>query len=185
MSSFRGLFCLCLFIMLFPLTGCSSDQLSFSTLNQAGDASYSNTSTELVVIATQDELNKLMASVVTKYPLDAKAENVDFDQNFILLVLRGRTLSGYAVTVQKVRRVGSEVSIYAEFKKPDPDQLILPASASPYHLISVSKKGQWDQDIRFTLLDTAGDEPQTVLQVTHFIPTQGMIPSHIPSPTPN
>ena len=160
-----------LYALVFLLSGCSSGQLSFNMIDHGNSSAYLGKDPQLIVIATLDELHAWMKNVGLKYPLDAKAENVDFDRAFILLLLSGyHSNNDFDVDIQKVTRSGSEVKVFASFTRPVPEQLILPGSCSPYHLVSVSNEGTWGIDITFTVLDTSWDEPVIVLQTTHFIP---------------
>ncbi len=159
-----------LMMLLFALAACKPqiEELSFETLAQGDFINYREENPALFVIMSHDEIETLLSNVLTEDPaLADQLRQLDYNRFFAILVLQGRKGStGYAVTVKQIVRQGNQVTIGAEFVEPLPGTRRSPAFTSPYHLVAVSKEGQWGQEIQFVLVVNGA----TVAETTHFIP---------------
>lgn len=159
-----------LMMLLFIITACKPqiEELSFETIAQRDFINYREENPALFVITNDDEIETLVSNVLAEDPaLADQLRQLDYDRFFAILVLQGRKGStGYAVTVKQIVRQGNQVTIDAEFVEPLPGTRRNPAFTSPYHLVAVSKEGQWGQEIKFVLVVNGA----TVAETTHLIP---------------
>lgn len=157
-------------ILLFAVVACTSqiEELSFETIAQGDIINYREESPHLFIVANDEDIGTLSRNVLAEDPaLTEQLSQLDYDLAFAILVLQGQKGStGYTVTIKQVVRQGNRVTIKAEFVEPSPGAFIKPAFTSPYHLVQVSKEGQWGQEVTFVLV--VNDE--SVAETTHFIP---------------
>ncbi len=157
-------------LLLLATTACQSQEreLAFESIAQRDIINYREESPALFVIANKDEIDTLISTVLAEDPtLVDQLRQLDYDRFFAILVLQGQKGStGYTVTIKQVVQQGNRVTIKAGFVEPSPGAFIKPAFTSPYHLVQVSKEGQWGQEVTFVLV--VNDE--SVAETTHFIP---------------
>lgn len=157
-------------MLLFAAVACKSqtEELQFETLAQRDFINYREENPALFVITNDDEIETLTSNVLAEDPaLADQLRQLDYDRFFAILVLQGQKRStGYAVSIKRIVRQGNQVTIEAEFVEPLPGTRRNPAFTSPYHLVAVSKEGQWGQEIKFVLVVNG----ETVAETTHFIP---------------
>jgi hypothetical protein len=160
-------------LLLFIITACQTreQELSFETIAQ-GDGfytgqGYGGEKPNLLVTASLDEINKPGLDVQFPSEVADQLRQLDYDRFFTILVLHGRVGSTrVSVTVQQITRQDEKVTIRAEFVKPSPGTRSEPAFTSPYHLVAVSKRGEWGQQIHFVLVV----DSEEVAETSHFIP---------------
>lgn len=160
-------------LLLLTITACQpgEQQLLFETVAQ-GDGFYTGqgygaAEPSLLIIADPDEVDKPGLDVKFPTELADELRQLDYERVFTVLVLQGlQRAGGYSVTVQQVIRRNGQVTVYADFNNPAPETFRHQAFTSPYHLVTVSKEGEWGQQITFVLI--ANGEP--VAEVAHFIP---------------
>lgn len=165
-----------LLVMLFIITTCKSQEgeLPFETIAKSngpsnlGLTTYRRKESTLLIIANGDEVDALVPNVLAEDPtLADRLRQLDYDRFFAVLVLQGlKHQGGYSVTVQQVVRQDDQVNVYAEFTSPEPGTRRIQAFTSPYHLVAVSKRGEWGQQVHFVL---AADSEE-VAETSYFIP---------------
>lgn len=165
-----------LLVMIFIITTCNSQEgeLSFETIAKSkgfgdfGLTIYREEEPALLIIANDYEVDTLVPNVLAEDPaLVDQLRQLDYNRFFAILVLQGlKRQGGYSITVQRVVRQGDQVNVHAEFTEPEPGTRRIQAFTSPYHLIAVSKQGEWGQQFRFVLIaDSEG-----IAETSHFIP---------------
>jgi hypothetical protein len=82
-----------------------------------------------------------------------------------VLVLYGES-AWYDVTIQKISRQGSQVTVEATFPHPTLGGITSGVTGSAYHLVAVSKDGTWNQNIHFILMM----DGEMVDETTAFVP---------------
>lgn len=128
---------------------------------------YGREEPNLLVIAESDEVDKPGLDVQFPLEIADQLRQLDYDRFFAVLVLHGHIGStGVSVTVQQIMRQDKKVTVLTEFVRPAQGTRMMPAFTSPYHLVAVSKQGEWEQQIRFVLV-VDGEE---VAETDHFIP---------------
>jgi hypothetical protein len=157
------------------LASCSpgGQDLGFETIakSDGGDnlgTAYREEKPALLVIARPEEIGDPAQTVLAEdYRMGGWLRTLDYGRVFAILVLHGYVgSSGYSVTVKEVARQGDQVSVWADFAKPAPDEGRRPAYTSPYHLIAVSREGSWGKDIHFVLMV----DGRPVAETVHFVP---------------
>lgn len=162
------------------LPGCSglgARNLSFETIAQESANSlitgrnWENQS-GFFVITGPEEVNSPQLDIPElqfRFPaaLAEQLHALDYHRSFAVVVFRwlGATSDKYTVDILQVARDGENVVLKAHFGKPG-QELTLAAFSSPFHIIAVSKEGEWAQDIRFVLKV----DGQVVKERTYFIP---------------
>jgi hypothetical protein len=163
------LLCLSLAIGLL-LAAClpGGQDLAFESIAQRDIINYRQEQPALLVIARAGEVDDLTRNVLAEDPpLAISLQALDYDRVFAILVLHGYVgSSGYSVTVKEVAQQGDQVSVWADFARPAPGTLTMPAFTSPYHLVAVSKEGSWGKDIHFVLMV----DGRPVAETVHFVP---------------
>jgi len=166
---------LLLLVMMFIVIACKSpeEELPFETIAKSGGGdlgltTYRDKKPALLIIASDDDVDALIPSVLTRNPdLINQLRHIDYDRFFAILVLQGlKPQGGFSVTVQRIVRHGERVNVYAEFVSPEPGTRRIQAFTSPYHLVAVSKRGKWGQQIHFVLVA----DSEKVAETAHFIP---------------
>jgi hypothetical protein len=157
-------------LLLLVTTACQSrgQNLPFETIAQRDIINYREESPALFVIANDDEVDTLVPNVLAEDPaLVDQLHQLDYERFFAILVLHGYVGStGVSVTVQQITRQDNEVAVQARFVQPAPGTRTMPAFTSPYHLVAVSKQGEWGQQTRFVLVA----DSEEVVETSHFIP---------------
>jgi len=157
-------------LLLLVTTTCQSrgQNLPFESIAQRDTINYREESPALFVITSNDEIDALVSTVLAEDPaLADQLRQLDYDRFFAILILQGQKGgTGYAVTVSQIVREEEQATIEAEFVEPSPDAFIKPAFTSPYHLVAVSKQGEWGQQIHFVLVT----DSEKVAETSHFIP---------------
>lgn len=82
-----------------------------------------------------------------------KLLTLDYGDHFAIAIFLGHFTQdhGQDVEVQQVLRRGNRVALYARVHVPEPDEESRAQEISPYHVISIAKEGEWNQEIEFTL----------------------------------
>lgn len=157
-------------MLLSAVVACKSqiEELPFETITQRDFINYREENPALFVITNDDEIETLASNVLAEdLALADQLRQLDYDRFFAILVLQGQKRStGYAVSIKRIIRQGNQVTIDAEFVEPSPSTFRKPAFTSPYHLVAVSKEGQWGQEVTFVLVVNG----ETIAETTHFIP---------------
>ena len=148
-------------------------ELPFETIAR-GDGfgtvpSYGREEPNLLVITEPEQVDSPGLDLQFPSDLAGQLHGVDYQKNFAVAVFRG-TLTGTSpeldVEVLRIVRNGDEVFVQARFGELEPGKLILPGFSSPYHVVAVTREGQWSRDIRF-VVEVDGEE---VVERTYFIP---------------
>ncbi len=157
--------------LLLGLSACKSQEtnLPFEILEQeernlTGQI-YEAREPGLIVVAQPDEVAELddWVTETSKEQLQV----MDYDAYFALVVFQGmKPTDGYGVRIERVVREGNEVTIYAQFQEPHPDQRKNDIVTSPYSLIQVQKTDTWDQNIKFNVIV----DDSVVISASHSIP---------------
>ena len=122
-----------------------------------------------LVIAEPEEVDSPGLDVQFPSDLAEQLRAVDYRSNFVIAVFRGRLsiLSPKLdVEVLRVVRDGETVIVKARFGDSVIGERISPAFSSPYHIVAVSKEGEWSRDISF-VLEVGGEE---MAERTYLIP---------------
>ena len=146
-------------------------ELPFETIAQSEGFSTGRSPADpnFLVITEPEEVGSPGLDVQFPADLAGQLRAVDYQKNFVVAVFRG-TLTGTSpeldVEVLRVVRNGDDVVVQARFGELEPGKLILPGFSSPYHVVAVTREGQWSRDIRF-VVEVDGEE---VVERTYFIP---------------
>jgi hypothetical protein len=161
------LLCATALMVLVGMTACQprEEKLPFETIERL-DASGTGELWEakesgLMVIAAPEDL----AQIDDLFTKDAQAQlhKVDFDTHFAVTVFLGwQPDSHEGVQIDRVVRRRDRIAVYAQGGKPGPE----PVETSPYHLVKVEKKGNWNRAIHFTLYM----DGTQAMSLSHFIP---------------
>lgn len=165
-----------LLVMMNIMTTCKSQEgeLPFETIAKSngpdnlGLTTYREEDPALLIIANDDEVDALVPTVLAEDPVLAdQLRQLDYDRFFAILVLQGlKHQGGYSITVQRVVRQDDQINVHADFISPEPGTFRYQAFTSPYHLVQVSKEGQWGQEVTFVLVANG----ESVAETTHFVP---------------
>ena len=85
-------------------------------------------------------------------PLLTKLRQLDYQRVFAIIVEHGRTGDGHSVMVQRVTRVGNQVSIQVTRTERDPKIARRVMVTNPYQVVAVDKGNGWPQTADFNLL---------------------------------
>ena len=146
-------------------------ELPFETIAQSEGFSTGRSPADpnFLVITEPEQVDSPGLDVQFPADLAGQLRAVDYQKNFVVAVFRG-TLTGTSpeldVEVLRVVRNGDDVVVQARFGELEPGKLILPGFSSPYHVVAVTREGQWSRDIRF-VVEVDGEE---VVERTYFIP---------------
>jgi hypothetical protein len=148
-------------------------ELPFETIAQGvgfpTGRSYSGEEPNLLIITKPEEVDAPGLEVQFPSELAEQLRAIDYKRSFLIVVFRGLLSAQspkYTIDILQVSRSGEEARLKVHFGEPRPDEIRLPAFSSPYHIIAVSKEGEWARDVRF-VLEVDG---QAVKEQTHFIP---------------
>jgi hypothetical protein len=115
----------------------------------------------LLVLTSRQDIGA--ASGYMNYSATQQLLDLDWDENFAIVVLRGyqtHSVAGFAIT--RVARQDGEVGVYAS-TGPIGEETI---PTSPYHVIAVRKVGVWGGPLTFRLyVDALGEMAQVVKAV--------------------
>jgi hypothetical protein len=148
-------------------------ELPFETIAR-GDGfgtvpSYGREEPNLLVITEPEQVDSPGLDLQFPSDLAEQLHGVDYQSNFVIAVFRGRLgiLSPKLdVEVLRVVRDGETVIVKARFGDSVIGERISPAFSSPYHIVAVSKEGEWSRDISF-VLEVGGEE---MAERTYLIP---------------
>ncbi len=160
-------------LLLFVITACQPQErdLPFETIAQ-GDGfytgrGYGEEKPSILVIANVDEIDEPGLDVLFSTELADKLRQLDYDRSFAILVLQGlKSTGGFSVTVQRISRQDNYVTVWVQFVEPALGTRRIAAFTSPYHLVAVSKQGEWGQQTHFVLVT----DSEEVAETSHFIP---------------
>lgn len=165
-----------LLVLVFTIAACKSQEggLPFKTIAKSegfgdfGLTTYREEEPALLIIANDDEVDTLVPNVLAEDPaLVDQLRQLDYDRFFAILVLQGlKSTGGFSVTVQRISRQDNQITVWVQFVEPTPGTRRIAAFTSPYHLVAVSKQGEWGQQIRFVLIA----DSEEVAETSHFIP---------------
>lgn len=155
------------------LAACRPQQteLPFETIAQSEGFTTGRSPADpnLVVISSPEQVDSPGLDIQFPSDLAEQLRAVDYKTHFVIAVFRGTlTITSPRLTVDILRivRQGNRVVLQTHFGDSVIGTRILPAFSSPYHIITVSKEGEWSRDIRFVL---EVDEKE-VAERTYFIP---------------
>lgn len=119
----------------------------------------------LIIVAQSDEVTE-MDDWVTETSKE-RLQVMDYDAYFALTVFQGRKpTDGYRIQIERIVRESKEVTIYAQFQEPHPDQKKNDIVTSPYCLLQIQKIDTWDQSIKFNVIV----DDSVVISASHSIP---------------
>ena len=151
----------------------SGTELPFETVAEDygffGGQGYVSEEPNLIVITTPEGVDSPGLGVEFGPELSSKLRDLDYEHRIAIVVLRGLiggTSSEFTVDILQITRSGSRVILKTHFGTPGPGKGSLPATSSPYHIIALSKEGQWGQDIHF-ILEVDGKKAQALVK---FVP---------------
>ncbi len=162
-----------LLVLLFTITACKPQEgaLPFETVAQ-GDGfhtgrGYGGEEPNLLIIAGFDEIDEPGLDVQLPSELANELRQLDYDRFFAILVLQGlKSTGGFSVTVQQISRQDNHITVLVQFVEPALGTRRIAAFTSPYHLVAVSKRGEWGQQINFVLVT----DSEEIAETSHFIP---------------
>lgn len=129
-------------------------RLSFETIEQASSPHsgfpYPGLAPQLVIASTLAQAQPIIRWTSPK--AQAQLESLDYGQYLALAVFQGSKPNlQYSVEVKTVTRKSDTVTVYAQFREPQPGREANPSETSPYHLIRIPKEGAWGRYITFNL----------------------------------
>ncbi len=93
----------------------------------------------IVTITNEDELDRLLG-LVQDDALIERLSAVDFEDDFILAVLRGEMpTAGYTVTIEDVRYAGEMVDVFVSLTNPGPDEMVAQVITYPLAVQVISR----------------------------------------------
>lgn len=164
---------LCLFVLaaLIKLIACRSQEtdLVFATIERRDTSGtgqvYKDKEPGLLVVAQSSEASQL-DELVTPDAL-ARVKALSYETSFAIVVFQGwKPTTRYSAQIERVMRQGDEITIYAKFTEPRPDEPTGGMITSPYELAQVNKMGVWARNISFRVVV----DEQSVVSLTHFVP---------------
>jgi len=103
-----------------------------------------------VIAAKLPEAKAIIQWVSTE--AQAQLESLDYEQYFAVAAFQGSNpYLRYRIEIKTVTRKENTVTIYAQFREPEPGREANPSETSPYHLIRIPKEGAWGRYITFNL----------------------------------
>lgn len=157
-------------LLLFVISACHTREhdLSFESIAQGDFINYREEQSAVFVIANNDGIDALVPNVLAEDPaLINQLRQLDYNRFFAILVLQGlKGQGGYSVAVQRVYQQGDQINVEVEFTEPAPSTRRIQAFTSPYHLVVVSKQGEWGRQMNFALVS----DSEEVAVTSHFIP---------------
>jgi hypothetical protein len=148
-------------------------ELSFKSIATSGHdvglaTTYHDKEPTIVVIANATDIALHQTGILAPASgLSGPLQQLDYSQVFAVLVIQGYGLSSsHSVNIRSIWRQGDKVSINAEFIEPGPESRSIDALTAPYQLVTVSKGGTWDEEIKFVLVVSG----ETVAELSPHIP---------------
>ena len=143
--------------------------LPFETIEQQGSSGtgglYESEQPTFHVLTSAEQVDQLARLVTAEAQMHLSA--LDYDEVVVVVVFQGwKPTNGYGVEVEQVVRRGNRVVVEAQFTERNPEMAAADEETSPYHVVAVSKAGEWGEDVRFLL----HAEGQVVQEQTYFIP---------------
>jgi len=103
-----------------------------------------------MVIARSEDITQL-GQLVSPETLE-KLRALDYNACFALIVFRGlQGNTGYSVEIERVVRQGYHLSVYAQFRYPQPGGGMNPTMNSPFHVVTVTTGGTWGEEFSLDL----------------------------------
>jgi hypothetical protein len=136
----------------------------------------------LTVVTSSQQVSELQ-DYVYSFVLQQVSET-DFSTYLILAVFQGyRGVSNYSIDVEDVVRQGRTITVYTEFLDPDPAEVIVNITSSPYYVLKVKKPLDLYGEVTFVLIanDTEIDRETSEISPDYTPPNPE---SPIPTPTP-
>lgn len=172
MKTIFQFYTLCSVILL--LCGCQTQtELAFNGLREEfGDQTNLSTpyteKPSLLILTNQEEITaSIEAKFIYEPELLEALRALDYNSFFVVLFIKEASGDADFVTVQQVFRQGKQVTLKAEFIAPLPDTRSHTIITNPYDLIAVSKEGDWNEMITFTMTNSEG---KVITETTHFVP---------------
>lgn len=143
------------FLVVLSLYGCTYPQpqeLPFETIDERiGGLNYFQKEPDIFLIAGPDDIDALASELQFPAYLSEQLHKLDYQRNFVIGVLRGEAGDEKIEILQIVRR-GKDVFVKVHFTVPEPGSIVHGGLVSyPYKIISVSREGEWAQEIRLVL----------------------------------
>ena len=162
------------FVVAFVASGCTEGDrqidLAFSEIvrveNNYDVTTRASSRSPSLIIASRAEDVSQFTNLVDVSDLDTLT-STDFSKEFLVLARLGNQSSArFSITVDRISRRGDTISIRAVVGRPNPNMATETLETSPYHLVRVSKIGEWNDNFDF-LLEIEG---ATVASMTQYIP---------------
>lgn len=79
-------------------------------------------------------------------------------ETLIVVAVAGvKNSSGYELTIRRITRSGSLLTVVVEETGPEPEQIVEPAATVPYHIVAPDRGAPGDAPARVVFVDTAGN----------------------------
>ena len=144
-----------------PTTGPASltlpwSELPFETIAQGDGSRYETREPAMIVVSSPEEIAKVSDLFWLNPPgIRERLQALDYRTHVALVVFQGvKNTGGYSVRIERIARRGNEVVCYALSLSPKPDEVRTMGVTSPFQLVQVAKRGNW-QEMRFTLSITS------------------------------
>jgi hypothetical protein len=96
-----------------------------------------------------------------------KVNAVDFTKSIVVIVFMGEKGSDqYSIEINDIRKTGSSVSIYANFKIPVEGQERHPVVTSPYYILEIEKNGDFLGTFTFLLKSQTANIDQVTVEIS-------------------
>ncbi|HLF27781.1 MAG TPA: protease complex subunit PrcB family protein [Anaerolineae bacterium] len=157
------------------LAGCTPQpvELPFESVIQGSDPSRVRGSAGeergLLIIGTAEEIADPGLGVQFDSEIAEQLRAFDYERRVVIIVFRGQiggSYSQFRIDILGVTRTGDQVVVKTHFGQPGPNEATFPLATYPYHIIAVTKEGEWAREMRF-VLEVDG---QAVKERTHFVP---------------
>lgn len=124
----------------------NTENLSFTTIekmdNQAQSAqTYYPSSKPSIFLVTQLSEVSLVSQWLNSETVN-RLQNLDYNQTFAIVAFQGHFYSGwgsYQVEITQINLTDNFLSVTALFVEPSPTQVVIDASANPYHVVAVQR----------------------------------------------
>lgn len=163
-------------IAAFIAGGCRASQprqLPFESFDSSvDDLGYRATEPALTVVVSLEDVDRLALERSNSSHAEEVGDllrAVDYDEMIAVIVFRGEapsTTHTYIPEITDVLRDGNRIILRSHFGAPGLDDLIGFEASFPWHIITISKAGQWDRVMRF-VLEVDGEK---VTEVKHYVP---------------
>jgi hypothetical protein len=154
------------------ISGCSSREnkkIQFETIEHEESSGaghdYPGKDIHLVVISSHGEVSDL-DSWVSQDAQDT-LEELDYSTSYALAVFQGlKPTNRYDIEITRVTRTDNTIHLETRIQNRDLELEAADVQTSPYHLISISKTGTWNEDFNFNVIQNGN----IITSTTHFIP---------------